>query len=285
MRAAPFLAVLTAALIAAPALAAPAKAPVGAADPSKTPAYADLPDWSGVWVGQNGSGWDSDGMTPRGGLSGLPGVREHPPLTPAWEKKYEDNNARAALDRYPDPVSFCGTPSGYPRLMSIPDGYEFVLRPEQTWVLTENGPNVMRIYTDGRAHLGPDDIWPTYTGDSVGHWEGGTLVFDTVGLNGDPHTILDRTGLTYSSQAHVTTRIHLDGPNELEASITIEDPQMLTRPWTVTKRYKRLPAGSRVYDYVCTENNRNPITATGQTLTLGTDGAPIDKSLGAPKAQ
>ncbi len=258
------LAAIAALFLAAPAMAATAPT---------------LPDWSGVWTGANGSGWDSESLTPKGGIAGLAGVREHPPLTPAWEAKYEANIAKAAQDRFPDPVSICGTPSGYPRLMSIPDGYEFVVQAKQTWILTENGPNVMRIYTDGRPHLGPDDIWPTYTGDSVGHWEGRELVFDTIGLNGDPHTILDRTGLTYSSQAVVATRIHQVGAGALEATITITDPAMLTRPWTVTKRYTRLPKGSRIFDYACSENNRNPITATGQTLTLGTDGKPIDQKI------
>ena len=270
------LAIALSLAVAAPALAdpLPASAPLG----TKLAAWKDLPDWSGVWIGANGSGWDTTTM-PKGGVAGLPGVREHPPLTPEWEKKYQANNAKVTEDRYPDPVSFCGTPSGFPRLMSIPDGYEFVVRPEQTWVLTENGPNVMRIYTDGRAHPGPDDIWATYMGDSVGYWQAQTLVFDTIGLNGDPHTILDRTGLTYSAKAHVLTRLYLADKDTLEAKITIIDPDMLTEPWTVTKRYKRQPPGSRIYDYVCTENNRNPITATGQTLTLGTDGKPIDKAV------
>ena len=266
------------ALLGGPALAAdpvPASAPLGA----KLPAFADLPDWSGVWIGANGSGWDSPGITPKGGIAGLPNVREHPPLTPEWERKYQANVGKVAVDRYPDPVSTCGTPSGFPRLMSIPDGYEFVIRPEQVWILTENGPNVMRVYTDGRAHLGPDDIWPTYMGDSTGRWDGQTLVFDTIGLNGDPHTILDRTGLTYSDKAHVSTRLRLTDKDTLEATITIEDPVMLTRPWTVVKHYKRQPPGSRIYDYGCSENNRNPITATGQTLTLGTDGKPIDRTV------
>jgi hypothetical protein len=268
------------ALAATPTLAGhnPASAPPGA----KLQAWKDLPDWSGVWIGANGSGWDTTTM-PKGGVAGLPGVRERPPLTPEWEKKYAANNAKVDQDRFPDPVSFCGTPSGFPRLMSIPDGYEFVVRPEQTWILTENGPNVMRIYTDGRSHPGPDDIWATYMGDSTGYWEGKTLVFETVALNGDPHTILDRTGLTYSAKAQVLTRLYLIDKDTLEAKITIVDPEMLTQPWTVTKHFKRQPPGSRIYDYVCSENNRNPITATGQTLTLGTDGKPIDQSVDPTK--
>ncbi len=60
---------------------------------------------------------------------------------------------------------------------------EFQWTNPHSWILTENGPNVMRIYTDGRAHLGPDGIRATYTGDSVGHWEGQTL---TLGTHGKP---------------------------------------------------------------------------------------------------
>jgi hypothetical protein len=240
-----------------------ASAPPGA----KLVEFSALPDWSGVWIGANGMGWS----------------RETPPLTEAWKQKLAANKEKIAKDRFPDPVSFCGTPSGFPRLMSIPDGYEFVIRPEQTWILTENGPNVMRIYTDGRTHLGPDDTWDTYMGDSVGRWEGKTLVFQTVALNGEPFTILDRQGLTYSNKLKVTTRMQLTDPDTLEAEITLDDPLMLTKPWTLIKRYKRQPPGARIYDYVCTENNRNPITATGQTLTLGTDGKPIDRDVDPAK--
>ena len=56
----------------------------------------------------------------------------------------------------------------------------------------------------------------------------------------------------------------------IEAQITIEDPAALTAPWHVTKQYRKLPEGTFVYDYACTENNRNPVdTETGRTLTLG----------------
>ena len=92
-------------------------------------------------------------------------------------------------------------------MFNLPDPYEFVVRPDEVWILAENGPNVMRIYTDGRKHL--PDQWETYTGDSVGHWEGDTLVFTTIGLKGsrDGDSILDRTGLVLSDKAHATTRV------------------------------------------------------------------------------
>jgi hypothetical protein len=57
----------------------------------------------------------------------------------------------------------------------------------------------------------------------------------------------------------------------------LEDPEALTRPWPVAFTYTRLPKGSTVWDYACSENNRNPITATGQTLTVDPSGAVIDR--------
>ena len=78
--------------------------------------------------------------------------RRIPPYTPKFQAIYEENLQRVAADRFPDPISICGTPAGWPRMLQLPDAYEFVIRPEQTWLLSENGPNTVRIYTDGRKH-------------------------------------------------------------------------------------------------------------------------------------
>jgi hypothetical protein len=238
--------------------------------------WEELPDWSGVWERVEGNVFDAATVEPPDGFAGRPGVRQHPPLTDAWEAKYQANMERVARDRFPDPLSYCGLPAGYPRLMGLPDVYEFVVRPEQTWILSENGPNVMRIYTDGRTHPAQEDIWLTFTGDSVGHWESETLVFTTVSMIGEARTIIDRTGMVLSDQASVQTRMQLTDDELLRVDMVIEDPVALTEPWLVTRHFRRLPDGTRVYDYACEENNRNPVTQTGQTLTLGTDGIPID---------
>ena len=203
-------------------------------------------------------------------------MRQYPPLTAAWEAKYKVNLALAAKDRLPDPISRCGTPAGFPRLLALPDVYEFIVRPEESWIITENGPNVMRIYTDGRAHPPPEELWPTFTGDSVGHWEGQTLVFTTVSMIGEKNTVLDRSGLTLSDQATVATRMFKTDEGLLRAELTIEDPLALREPWQVTRHFRKLQAGTRVYDYACAENNRNPITDFGQTLTLDAEGNTID---------
>jgi len=240
-------------------------------------AQSQLPDWTGVWELVGGTLFDRTTADPPDGRSGDPGVRQHPPYNAEWEAKYQANMARVAQDRFPDPVSTCGTPAGFPRLLNIVDGYEFVVTPKQTWILTENGPNVLRVYTDGRGHLSEEDIWPTYTGDSVGHWEGDTLVFTTIGLKGEDGTIVDRTGALLSDQMRVLTRLRKREDRMMEAVITIADPVALTRPWTVTKTYRRLEGDVRIKDYACAENNRNPVDpATGRTLTLGPDGKPID---------
>ena len=237
-----------------------------------------LPDWSGVWERYEGNGGMFDVATtePPDGRAGSPGVRQHPPLTEAWEKKYRDTLEVVANGRLPDPISYCGTPAGYPRLLALPDVYEFIVRPEQTWIVTENGPNILRIYTDGRGHPPADERWPTFTGDSVGHWEDDTLVFTTVSMIGEKHTILDRSGLVLSEQASIRTRLFETDTGLLRAELTIEDPLALKEAWRVTRHFRRLPPGTRVYDYACAENNRNPITDSGQTLTLGPDGKPID---------
>jgi hypothetical protein len=59
--------------------------------------------------------------------------------------------------------------------------------------------------------------------------------------------------------------------------MTIEDPVALTKPWVVTKRYRKMPANTWVWDYACAENNRNPISPSGRTLTTGPDGKVLDK--------
>ena len=239
----------------------------------------ELTDWSGIWERYEGNGgmFDVATTTPADGRAGSPGVRQHPPLTDDWEEKYRATLEVVNAGRLPDPISRCGTPAGYPRLLALPDVYEFIVRPEQTWIITENGPNIMRIYTDGRDHAPAAERWPTFTGDSVGRWEDDALVFSTVSMIGDRHTILDRSGLTLSDHATIETRMFETDGGLLRAELIIEDPLALEEPWHVVRHFRRLPKGTRVYDYACAENNRNPITESGQTLTLGPDGEVIDK--------
>jgi len=242
-----------------------------------TPALAE-PDWSGAWYRNSGGFYETphdlpiDSPAPQAG-----DPRLSPPYTPEFQEIYEDNLERIAAGLYPDPVTVCGTPAGWPRLLATPDAYEFVVRPEQTWILTENGPNIARIYTDGRDHPPADELWHTYTGHSVGHWEGDRLHFDTVAMNGVGKVILSRQGVVMSDSLTVTSEMYLDEETDLlVADLVLEDPVALTRPWEVRITFARYPAGTNVWDYACAENNRNPVTEDGWTLTLDTDGEVID---------
>ena len=233
-----------------------------------------LPDWSGVWQMIGGTVFDRATVEGEGGAT-TPGLREHPPYNDEWEAIYERNLALRDQGLFPDPLSNCGLPIGFPRIMNVPDVYEFALTPKQVWILTENGPNILRIFTDGRDLPAPEDRWPTFNGVSVGQWEGDTLVFRTVSAKGsmDGDAIIDRTGLVLSNQLEAITRMRKIDDELIEAQMTIEDPAALTAPWQVTKQYRKLPEGTFVYDYACAENNRNPVDReTGRTLTLGPNG-------------
>ena len=72
--------------------------------------------------------------------------------TTEWEAIYRKNIERVKAGAFPDPVSTCGTPHGFPRIMNVPDVYEFAVTPQATWILAENGPGILRVYTDGRSY-------------------------------------------------------------------------------------------------------------------------------------
>lgn len=235
----------------------------------------DLPDWSGVWKEDNNTVFDHASVQPPGASVGTPGAREFPPYTEEWEQIYKRNLALVAEGRFPDPITPCGIPAGFPRIFNLPDVHEFVVRPEQTWILSENGPNVMRIYTDGRPLMSQDERWPLYTGDSVGYWEGETLHFTTESLKKEG-TILDRTGLVLSDQMTAETTIQKIDDGSIVVTMIIKDPIALKEPWTVKSRYTRLDKGTRIFDYACGENNRNPVLENGYTVTLGADGKPLE---------
>ena len=238
--------------------------------------FEELPDWSGVWQMTGPTVFDIASVQPQGGRAGGPGVREYPPYNDEWEAKYVANIDQVRIGRFPDPLSICGTSPGYPRMLNVPGAIEFILRPEQVWILTEDGPGIARIYTDGRSHPPSDEIWPTYGGESIGHWNGDTLIVETIGLKGEGDAILDRTGLVLSEDAFIRTEIRRVDVKTLEAQILITDNVAMTAPWAVSKRYERLEDGARMFDVVCVENNRNPVDQTGRTLTLDSEGNVLD---------
>jgi hypothetical protein len=128
-------------------------------------------------------------------------------------------------------------------------------------IIAEWSSQVRRVFTDGRGHPAPDDLDPTYNGHSIGRWEGkgkdAVLVIDTVGIRGD--TGFDSSGIEHSDQIHVVERMRQSSPDLLEDEITVIDPKAFAHPWVVTKKYKRGGPEAKIMEYVCEENNRDPL--------------------------
>ena len=239
------------------------------------PSPEKLPDWTGVWQNKgpptNTDLFDGGTSDPPGCAALAPPCRSHPPYRPSWEARYQQNLALAKANILPDPLTRC-MPRGTPGNMRSPDTIEFVSRPERTWIFIENGSQSRRIYTDGRGHRTGKDAFDNWTGDSVGHWEGDTLVVETVGVKGG--MMIDRSGAILSSKAKITEHIRRRDASTMEDAFYIEDPEALTRPWAVTRLYRKVDGP--IFDYACAENPRNTIDASGRTLTLDAQGRVID---------
>jgi len=256
--------------------------PVVAAD---LPQFDELPDWSGTWSRRGDTVFDhgtwtlngvpADPNSPGAGVS-APGTRANPPYNDEWEAIYREHLALRDAGLFPDPLTRCIS-HGFPRIFNALAPVEFVVRPEQTWILAEHTRATMRIYTDGSDHPPVDQRWHNFYGHSVGHWEGDTLIFTTVALKGwrDHDSVLDRSGLVLSDQAHATTRIRRtdeEGEDMLLVEITLEDPLALTEPWVVQKRFYKQAAGTRIFDYECNEYNRAIVDEEGRSLILDEEG-------------
>jgi hypothetical protein len=192
---------------------------------------AHLPDWTGTWAMS-----DSD-------FSAAGKIADAAP----YKKSYLLQQHDAAADiGQPNPTKCL--PSGMPGIMGVPLGFEFIFTPGRVTILTEEGPMIRRIFTDGRKHQ--DDPVPTYAGDSIGHWEGSTLVVDTVAIT--PKSEYMRRIKT-SGKTHVIERISLVDKNHLHVDTTIEDPIALTAPWHYGWTYER-SATDFVESYYCDDN-------------------------------
>jgi len=240
------------------------------------PSPADLPDWAGAWQNAgppvNTDLFDGGTADPPGCRALSQPCRSHPPLTSAWEERYRANLALSLAGRLPPDSTNC-MPRGVPANMRTQDSIEFVVRPEQVWIFIENTHVPRRIYTDGRPHHSGPDVFPTYNGDSIGRWEGDTLVVETINLK--PNAMIDRSGIYLGSKTKITERIRKVNANTMEDVYSIEDPDALARPWVVTRQYRRVGHG-RIFDYACAENVRNTVAADGSTTTLGPDGKSLD---------
>jgi hypothetical protein len=143
-------------------------------------------------------------------------------------------------------------PHGMPRLMESPYPIEIVQTPGRVTILHEVAHEVRRFYLD-QQH--PKTLKTSFLGHSVAHWEGDTLVVDTVGI--DARSFIDDEGSSHSDKEHIVERFHkIDGGRQLEVDTTVEDPVTLEHPYSY-KRYFQWRPDVRPSEYICEENNRN----------------------------
>lgn len=196
-----------------------------------TAPQASVPDISGVWLVAK----FQPALFPKGGA----------PLQPWAQAKFNAFNPKKN-----DPDLAC-LPQGVPRTMFVPAPMEILQLPTRVIIIHESVQVLRQIYMN-RKHR--DDLYPTYSGDSIGKWEADTLVVDTIGFN--DKTLVDMYGgLPHSEAMHVIERIRRVDHETLVDDMTIEDPMAYTKPITAQQIYKLKP-GWEIQEYVCEENNK-----------------------------
>lgn len=208
-------------------------------------AFARLPDWSGLWE-QYSSGPTGSSDDPKELAVALAPIR--PPYNAEWEAKAQ----AAAAERARQPDKVCGN-IGFPGLMiSSALMFEVVITPELT-LMHFDFSETRHIFTDGKPLPPEDERFATTWGTSVGHWEGETLVVDSVASSSP----LTPFGDPSSEQATYHERIRMVDRNTLEDQLTITDPVALSHPWNITQHYHRVPNMVRLVEEECGGNERD----------------------------
>ena len=215
-------------------------------------ALAKLPDWSGVW---------EPAMFARPG-SPPPPPSGPPKLTAQYAKPFEafqaKNRSTPGLN-FVSSVANC-VPPGLPVSMTQPYPLEFLFTPGRVTVMIESYSMFRRIYTDGSPLPAADQLDPSYQGTSIGHWDGDTLVVETVGILPETSPLNGING--HSDKLKITERMRLIDPDTLEIVTTREDPAVFTEPYTTTARYAR-HRDWKIMEYVCAQNNHDALDEHG----------------------
>jgi hypothetical protein len=225
---------------------------------------AKLPDWSGVWNPKITDQFAQMKTNP-------------PPWTPKAAAQIAHMDAEERAGR-PPPIFVNCLPEGMPAWMLVThNAMEILFTPGRVTMLGESdGSRLRRIYTDGRSH--PANPEPTFHGHSIGHWEGSTLVVDTVGVVPQAYlAISEAVGLPNNGDLHVVERIHLEGPDVLHDDLEITAPKLLTKPWKTTRIFFRQRARKfDIVEGVCLEGSfKQAVDADGNSVY-----APIQYEVG-----
>ena len=231
-----------------------AAVPAVSQTPARTP--DGKPNFNGIWQVLNTANWDIQShaaqpgqVTAMGALDAVPpglGIvegEEIPYLPAAAAKKKENYANRLKLD----PEVKCYLP-GVPRATYMPFPFQIVQTPQYILIAYEYANAVRTVYMKDPGPA-PVDSW---MGQSVGHWEGDTLVVDATGFNDS--TWFDRSGNFHSDALHVVERYRLRGPDVILYEATIEDPNVFSKPWKISMPiYRRLEKNVQLLEFKCQE--------------------------------
>ncbi len=173
------------------------------------------------------------------------------PLTAWGEQKFKEHHPiggkyTALTSNDPD---FACLPPGMPMIYTHAFPMEILEVPGRVIMYFEYGHYVRQVFTDGRGHS--NDLGPTWMGDTIGHWEGDTLVTDSSGFN--DKTWLDVTGHPHSEDLHIVERIRRPDHDTLTFDLTIDDPKAYTMPLKTQRKYIRKP-GWNISEFICEDN-------------------------------
>ena len=198
------------------------------ANAPKAPAASQARDLSGVWMDNHSR---PNTVLERWWIYKF--SLEEPPMTASGEAQYKATKSSFGAHAFPlaetnDPIYRSCAPSGFPRIFLHPFPMQIVQTRGEVIMLFEWDSTRHQIFTDGRPH--DATLGPLWMGDSIGHWEGDTLVVDT--LNFNDKSWLDRMGHPHSDALHVVERIRRVDHDHLVDDLTIHDPKAYTKPWT-----------------------------------------------------
>jgi hypothetical protein len=210
-----------------------------------------LPDWSGMWApgrpppGQSIPGFGTGG---RGFGSDVPLAPKYAAIRDARMLRVRGEGAGGTEDI---PLSNSGLclPNGTPANMG-PVAHEYLYSPGRVTILLENS-EIRRIWTDGRGHVPDDESNPSFSGDSIGHWDGDTLVVETTNIYPEAELFI---GQHVTEKTVVRERISRAG-NRLRIDTVVEDPELFTKPWIYTRWYDHEDRAAVDYES-CTAGDR-----------------------------
>ena len=231
---------------------------------------AAIPDLSGLWEGpgfdlappeQGGPGpvtnISKDIQTPEGDYNN--------PILQPWAaaivKKWTEETRAGRAPPHAHALCY---PTSVPGMMTLHNGYRFLQQPDKITIIVANQAQVRHIYMNV-PHSKP--LQASWNGESVGHYEGDTLVVDTIGIRASEFVPIDRFGTPHTEQMHVVERIRRVGPKELRIDYRIEDPGAFTTPWEAVAKFHPFNEWD---EEICTENNVDQ--ATGKPVP----GMPVD---------